>query len=102
MPVLFTYGVVALIAMYLTWPYLWPDPIGHFFESARVMAEYPWKGQVLFNGVMYTSTDIPRSYLPVLLGIQLTEPVWFLFAVGLAAVVYESIKRREEHASCWS
>jgi hypothetical protein len=95
-PILITYGVVALIAMYLTWPYLWPDPIGHFFESARVMAEYPWKGQVLFNGTMYTSTDIPRSYLPVLLGIQLTEPVWFLFAAGLAVVVYGTIKRQEE------
>jgi hypothetical protein len=83
--------------MYLTWPYLWPDPLGHFFESARVMAEYPWKGQVLFNGAMYTSTDIPRSYLPVLLGIQLTEPVWFLFAAGLAAVVYGSIKQRREN-----
>jgi hypothetical protein len=96
LPMLFIYGIVALIVMYLTWPYLWPDPIGHFVESARVMAEYPWKGQVLFNGVMYTSTDIPRSYLPVLLGIQLTEPVWFLFAAGLAVVVYESIKRWEQ------
>ena len=96
LPALFIYGLIALIAMYLTWPYLWPDPIGHFVESARVMAEYPWKGQVLFNGVMYISTDIPRSYLPVLLGIQLTEPVWFLFALGLAAVVYDGIKRREQ------
>jgi hypothetical protein len=93
---LLVYGVVALIAMYLTWPYLWPNPIGHLIESARVMAEYPWKGEVLFNGVMYTSTDIPRSYLPVLLGIQLTEPVWFLFALGFAAVVYESFKKRQE------
>jgi hypothetical protein len=97
LPSLVVYGVVALIAMYLTWPYLWPNPIGHFVESVRVMAEYPWKGQVLFNGVMYTSTGIPRSYLPVLLGIQLTEPVWFLFAAGLAAVIYGSIKRRERY-----
>ena len=96
LPVLFAYGVVALIAMYLTWPYLWPDPVGHFVESVRVMAEYPWRGQVLFNGVMYTSTDIPRSYLPVLLGAQLTEPVWFLFTAGLAVVVYGSIKRQEK------
>jgi hypothetical protein len=35
--------------------------------------------------------------LPVLLGIQLTEPVWFLFTAGLAAVVYRSIKQREEN-----
>ena len=96
LPMLFIYGIVALGAMFFTWPYLWTDPIGHFVESARVMAEYPWKGQVLFNGVMYTSTDIPRSYLPVLLRIQLTEPVWFLFALGLTAVVYESMKKRVE------
>ncbi len=95
-PALIAYGTVALVAMYLTWPYLWPDPIGHFIESVRVMSEYPWRGQVLFDGTFYLSTEIPRSYLPVLLGIQLTEPVWFLFAAGLAVTVYGSIKKRIE------
>ncbi len=95
-PALIVYGIAALIAMYLTWPYLWPDPIGHFIESARVMSEYPWRGQVLFDGTFYLSTEIPRSYLPVLLGIQLTEPVWFLFAAGLAVTVYGSVKKRIE------
>ncbi len=90
------YAVVTLIAMYLSWPYLWPAPLGHLVESVRVMSEYPWKGQVLFNGVMYTSTDIPRSYLPVLLGIQLTEPVWFLFVAGLLMMVYESIRNKNQ------
>ncbi len=85
--------MIALIAMYLTWPYLWPDPLGHLVESVRIMSEYPWNGQVLFNGSMYASTDIPRSYLPVLLGLQLTEPVWFLFGIGLAIAVYESIRK---------
>ncbi len=87
------YASAAIIAMYLTWPYLWPNPIGHLIESVRVMSEYPWKGQVLFAGASYPSTDLPRSYLPVLLGIQLTEPVWFLFAAGLVILVYESIRR---------
>ncbi len=87
------YAVVAAVAMYLSWPYLWPNPLGHLVESVRVMSEYPWRGQVLFDGTMYASTDIPRSYLPVLLGIQLTEPVWFLFAIGLGIAVYESVRR---------
>jgi hypothetical protein len=91
-PDLAVYAVVALIAGYLTWPYLWPDPLGHLVESARVMSEYPWKGQVLFNGTMYISTDLPRSYLPVLLGIQLTEPVWLLFAAGLTVAAYATIR----------
>jgi hypothetical protein len=89
------YAVVTLIAMYLSWPYLWPAPFGHLIESVRVMSEYPWKGQVLFNGVMYTSTDIPRLYLPVLLGVQLTEPVWFLFAAGLLIMIYEWIQHEK-------
>ena len=90
------YIIIAGMAMYATWPYLWPNPIGHFIESIIVMAKYPWKGEVLFNSVMFASTDIPRSYLPILLGIQLTEPVWFLFAIGLAATIIGFARKRTE------
>jgi hypothetical protein len=82
-PLLSLYLVMAGAAMYATWPYLWPDPLGHFAQSIIVMAKYPWRGSVLFEGSMYPSTGLPRSYLPLLLGIQLTEPIWFLFAAGL-------------------
>ena len=34
--------------------------------------------------------------MPVLLAIQLTEPVWVLFAIGLTVAIYGSIKRRLE------
>ncbi len=86
-PTLITYAVIAIMTMYLTWPYLWTDPIGHFFESIKTMSLYPWRGQVLFNGIEYASTKLPYSYLPVLFGIQLTEPVWALFIVGLVVAV---------------
>lgn len=91
------YAFLAFVAMYATWPYLWPDPIGHLVESAGVMAKYPWEGKVLFESVMYNSTDIPRSYLPVLLGIQLTEPVWVLFAAGLGLTAL-SVARKQENS----
>jgi len=55
-------------------------------ESFQVMSQYPWKGQVLFNGQYYSSTNLPLSYLPVLLAIQFTEPIWPLFIVGLFAL----------------
>lgn len=96
LPALSVYGLLALFVMYLTWPYLWPNPIGHFFESVQVMSDYPWNGKVLFDGTFYASTAIPRSYLPVLLGIQLTEPVWFLFAAGLALVILGAIRKQPE------
>jgi hypothetical protein len=94
-PTLVIYAALALIAMYATWPYLWPDPLGRFVESLRVMSQYPWPGQVLFDGTQYASTDIPRSYLPVLLGIQLTEPVWVLFFAGLTVAIIGFVKKRE-------
>ena len=90
------YALIAFMAMYLTWPYLWPDPIGRFFETVQVMARHPWPGTVLFNGVTYRANGLPASYMPVLLAIQLTEPVWVLFAIGLAVAIYGSIKRQLE------
>jgi len=81
---LFVYASIALAVMLITWPYLWPNPIGRLIESLRVMSNYPWPGSVLFNGQNYRSFDLPRSYLPVLLAIQITEPIWPLFFLSLA------------------
>lgn len=92
---LLIYAFFALAVMYAAWPYLWPHPLGHLAESVRVMSQYPWPGQVLFDGVQYASTDIPRAYLPALLGIQLTEPVWALFVAGLAAAGWGFARKRE-------
>jgi hypothetical protein len=93
-PVLAVYALTAWIAMYLTWPYLWPDPLGHFFETVMVMSQHPWPGSVLFNGATYPANDLPASYLPTLLAIQLTEPVWVLFFLGMALAVFGAVRRQ--------
>ncbi|MBL8097715.1 MAG: hypothetical protein JNK81_00935 [Anaerolineales bacterium] len=77
------YLILSLIFTYITWPYLWMNPIAHFVESFREMSLYPWTGTVLFNGVSYPITDLPFSYLPVLFGIQFSEAVWVLTIVGV-------------------
>src|ERR1700690_2436139 len=84
LPVLFVYAGITLAVMLATWPYLWPNPLAHLLESLRVMSEYPWPGTVLFNGQYYHSADLPNAYLPLLLAIQLTEPVWPLFILSAA------------------
>jgi hypothetical protein len=86
LPILAVYAVIAIVTMYFTWPYLWPDPLRGLLESLAVMSQYPWKGQVLFNGQYYASTALPYSYLPVLLAVQFTEPVWPLFLIGILAL----------------
>lgn len=82
-PALAMYAVIAMIATYLTWPYLWPNPVMHFTGSLIEMSSYPWSWEVLFNGEKYLAADLPAAYLPVLFAIQLTEPVWILALLGL-------------------
>ncbi|MBL8051429.1 MAG: hypothetical protein JNM46_09420, partial [Anaerolineales bacterium] len=38
------YAILALIFTYLTWPYLWMNPVERFVESFREMSLYPWGG----------------------------------------------------------
>jgi len=95
LPTLTAYAVIAIVTMYLTWPYLWTNPSGHFWGSLKAMSEYPWTGAVLYNGVEYASTALPYSYLPVLFGIQLTEPVWALAIAGVVASVIGLRAKRE-------
>lgn len=79
-------GVSALIALYLTWPYLWEAPVARFMEVLALMSNNPTKLKVLFYGNTYRAYELPLRYLPVLLGITLTEPTWLLFTFGLGVV----------------
>lgn len=94
LPALAMYAVVAMIFTYLSWPYLWMNPIPRFFESLKEMSLYPWLGGVVFNGELYQSTNLPISYLPTLLAIQLTEPVWLLSLAGWIVSIQNKEKKR--------
>lgn len=93
--VLIPYGIISLAITYITWPYLWENPIAHLVESFQTMSNYPWFGTVLFNGIEYKATELPLTYLPVLMGIQFTEPVLILFFTG-AVMAARKIKENVE------
>jgi hypothetical protein len=54
------------------------------------MSDNPTQLPVLFNGQVYKADELPRRYLPVLLGYTLTEPTWFLFISGLVLGFWKS------------
>ncbi|CAG0951163.1 hypothetical protein ANAEL_00077 [Anaerolineales bacterium] len=91
---LIAYAILSLIFTYLTWPYLWMNPIGQFIESFKEMSLYPWTGVVLFNGANYQLTNLPTSYLPLLLAIQLTEPIWALSLTGWLVSIFGANNKR--------
>lgn len=81
----FAYASIAVLTMFLTWSFLWESPAARFAEVFRLMSDNPTNLSVLFGGETYRAGDLPRRYLPFMLATTLTEPVWVLFTVGVAA-----------------
>lgn len=91
------YLLIGSSIAFLTWPFLWGAPINRFLESMTMMSEFPWGGQVLFDGILYYATELPIKYLPTLLLIQFTEPLILFFAGGFALVIINIFKRKFIH-----
>jgi hypothetical protein len=89
----FAYGIMAVLTMFLTWPFLWESPIVRFFEVFRLMSDNPTNLSILFGGQIYRAGELPRRYLPFMLATTLTEPVWFLFTFGVLAGYWKLIKQ---------
>jgi hypothetical protein len=80
--------------MFITWPFLWPNPIDHWMDSLVLMVKFPWPARVLFNGQYYDPDNLPLSYLPTLLGVQLTEPLVISICLGLIALIFFFLRQR--------
>jgi hypothetical protein len=93
-PVIIAYLICASTTMFITWPYLWTNPIGHWMDSLVLMANFPWPGHVLFNGQFYKVENLPISYLPTLLNIQLTETLLLLIYLGLGVLIFSILYKR--------
>lgn len=93
LPQLALYGVLAILAMFATWPFLWGNPLANFIAVFRLMSDNPTDLSVLFGGEIYRAGELPRRYMPFILATTLTEPVWPLFTMGLAAGYYGLFKQ---------
>jgi 4-amino-4-deoxy-L-arabinose transferase-like glycosyltransferase len=76
------YWLAAAAVTFLTWPYLWADPLARFWQSLRVLSDFPWGNLVLYRGLVYNVKDLPWHYLPFVTVIQLTESAILLALVG--------------------
>ncbi len=93
LPIGFYLGVAGLTAL-VCWPYLWPEPAARFADVLRHMADNPKLLPVLFDGTVYASNNLPAGYLPRLLALTLTEPVWPLAVAGLVISGVRVIRRQ--------
>lgn len=93
--------VAVLLAGTALWPWAQQAPLTRPFQALFLASEFPWAGQVLFEGRNYSAPDLPWYYpwrwllisTPpvVLLGVLLsafpTSRVWTLRRLALAFVV---------------
>ncbi|MCI0549905.1 MAG: hypothetical protein L0287_03025, partial [Anaerolineae bacterium] len=80
---LLAYGLIAILVIFITWPFLWENPVSRFIEVLRLMSDNPTNLSVLFGGEVYRAGELPKRYFPFMLATTLTEPVWILFIVGV-------------------
>lgn len=83
--VLLGYWGIALLALIGLWPALWRAPLAHLIDSLRIMAAFP-AHDVLYLGEIFPSVDLPWHFFPVLVSLQLTEPLLILAAMGLVTL----------------
>lgn len=98
---LIAYLLIGSVVTYLTWPLLWSTGISGIIQVIRVMTDFPWNGEVLFNGQFYPGAELPFSYLPALLAIQLTEPIVIGFIIGIPFLIWLKKKKTISAPNFW-
>ncbi|MFT4523563.1 MAG: hypothetical protein ACI8ZN_002518 [Bacteroidia bacterium] len=73
---------VAILTTYVSWPFLWEHPISNFGEALNNLVDFRWKGEVLFEGKMTLSENIPWHYLVKWMAITIPIPLLIAAILG--------------------
>jgi hypothetical protein len=86
---------LTFLTAYAVWPFLWGQPVSGLVESFQVMANFPWNGQVRFEGMDFPADALPWYYLPKLIGIQFTLPLVILSLIGSVLLLRRIIRKTD-------
>ena len=86
-------AILAYAVMAMIWPWGVVNPLNplHAIEVFSHFFEKPWRE--LFDGVLFEPPDMPRSYVPTLLGLKLPEILLLLGGAGLLGTVAAACRR---------
>ncbi|MBY0510915.1 MAG: glycosyltransferase family 39 protein [Rhodospirillaceae bacterium] len=80
--------VLAFVTMAVVWPWSVQQPL-NIIAALRAFSHFAFYPQVLWNGELIRADDMPRTYLPGLLVLQLPEYVLLgVIAAAVAALAY--------------
>ena len=90
------YSAIGVITTYLFWPFLWRASFADLKKSLLILADHPHETVNMFEGIVYPSYNLPRSFLPVLMSIQFTEPLVVLSVIGLVLCIVLFIRKKTD------
>ena len=92
---LFSIGLILLLSYLLgirLWPYVLLNPVTGFWESYKVMAQFPTTIRQIFEGRLEWSDWMPWYYLPKLMLITIPLLVW-AGIIGFISVAGKAVKK---------
>jgi hypothetical protein len=74
----FIFSISFCVALIISWPYLWPNPLHNFISVIKHMKHYDYFANMIYRGHKIRSTELPWHYLFTWIGI--TTPLLYLCA----------------------
>jgi len=71
----------AIAIGWIAWPWAYADPLTAPFRALAMLSRFPWGGEILFDGLVYSGRAVPDSYVPQWLWMTLPPVV----LIGAAA-----------------
>ncbi|MFA4993829.1 MAG: glycosyltransferase family 39 protein [Bdellovibrionales bacterium] len=84
-------ALISYVVMLICWPWAQQHPIMYPLKALSKFSNFPQDVEVLFDGTIYRSTQLPWTYVPLYFGIQL--PVFFQILLAFFAVFLPKIWR---------
>lgn len=88
------YASLTVLTIYILWPSLWPSPLNNFFRAFTEMSRFEWQGSVLYEGLAYSSTELPWHYSLQIILLRLTLPAIVLSSIGMLLAFADMVNRK--------
>ncbi len=84
--------ITSCLTVYVTWPFLWNDPLNNFIYAFKNMANFRWNSSVLFNGDLIKATELSWNYIPT--WFIITTPIFYLIlgVCGFLLLLFKFLK----------
>lgn len=87
------YLIALFIFIYISWPWLWADPVTNFLQAFKNMSRFRWSGFMFFMGDIINGANVPWNYIPVWLSVT-TPPIYLVFFIIGCALTLKTILDR--------